>query len=336
MAVGGKRLKVGEGYPMEHMKQRIEISLAPMLDVTTAHFRRFVRLVSRDAVLFTEMLVSNTVVHIGEERLREKLGDADKKTVVQIGGCDPMQIAEAVGILARMGHTQFNLNCGCPSSRVQRGCFGAVLMLRRELVAEIINTVERETGAVMSLKIRTGVDEHEGFDFVNGFVSYIKENTANRVFYVHARKCWLKGLSPKQNRNIPVLDHEMVHLIKREHPDLKIVLNGSIGADDVHRVGDLDGLMIGREAIRNILVFWDIDRMLDGAEGCREEALREAVRRYFECYDAEEQMQSGHIQPMMNLLAGRRGCKALRRRLNELIAGKTRVGDGYAAVADLI
>lgn len=349
------------------MDRKIEISLAPMLDVTTAHFRRFTRLTSSDTVLFTEMLVSSTVVHIPREKLIERLGMHDGKTVVQIGGSDPEQISRAVSIIQELGYDKFNLNCGCPSPRVQKGCFGAVLMLDKHLVERIINVVHSNTGAVMSLKIRTGVDEHDDFDFLDGFISHIKENTPSRTFYIHARKCWLKGLSPKQNRHVPLLNYEVVYSIKRLHPELNVILNGSITGDRLDKANGLDGLMVGREAINNIFVFWEIDRCLktnneiamecscyskspgaarhlvetsDESKGCdsykcrvhRDEMVCKVVKRYFEYFSPDEQVKSIHVQPIMNLLTGRKGCKAYRRRLNELVLKKVKAKDAYAGI----
>ncbi|ADM11876.2 tRNA-dihydrouridine synthase [Encephalitozoon intestinalis ATCC 50506] len=346
------------------MNLGIEISLAPMMDVTTAHFRRLIRLTSSSTILFTEMIVSNTVIHISRDRLREKLGEYDDKTVVQIGGSDAGQIVEAVKILQDLGYRMFNLNCGCPSSRVKKGSFGAVLMLNKELVAEIINKVYKETGEILSLKIRVGVDNHEGIDFLKEFVGYIKENTPNRTFYVHARKCWLEGLSPEQNRKLPPLDYDSVYMIKRLYPELKIVLNGCIGINNLDRIKDLDGVMVGREAIRDILVFWDIDRKLSmkcdkgerrdceelfpfdmdmkkiecrsdsEAKEWRAQKIRSVVREYFEGFPPSDQLKSIHIQPIINLMRGKKGCKEYRRKLNSLLMERVKAGEAYGLIVE--
>ncbi|WEL39065.1 tRNA-dihydrouridine synthase [Encephalitozoon hellem] len=340
-----------ESSPME---KKIEISLAPMMDVTTPHFRRFIRLTSETTVLFTEMIVSNTVIHIPRDKLKEKLGEYDDNTVVQIGGSDAMQIVEAVRILQGFGYKMFNLNCGCPSSRVKKGSFGAVLMLDRRLVSEIINRVYEETGVILSLKIRTGVDDHDGMDFLKEFVSYIKENTPNRTFYIHARKCWLEGLSPEQNRKLPPLDYGSVYEIKKLYPELKIVLNGSIGGDNLDKIDGLDGAMIGREAIRNVFVFWDIDQRLSrqygGEEECildadtrggecngdheskRAQKIRSVVKQYFEGLAPSTRLRSVHILPIMNLMKGKRGCKEYRRKLNLILSQQMRPSEVYPLI----
>lgn len=322
-----------------------EISLAPMLDVTTSHYRRFVRLTSKNTVLFTEMIVSNTVIHISTDKLIERLGEYDENTVVQIGGSDPKQIAEAVKIIQKLGFDKFNLNCGCPSSRVQQGCFGAILMLKKELVAEILNTTYETTGIIMSLKIRTGVDEFDNQEFLETFVSYIKANTKTNVFYIHARKCWLKGLSPKQNRNVPVLNYEAVYKLKEKYFDLKIILNGGIKGDNLDRIGPLDGAMIGREAIKNIMVFWEIEekhKNFNNNKECecnieniqnkecesykckkrKKLAIKNYIKCYFEFYDPEEKIRGYHIQPILNILSGIEGCKRLKQKINELLVKK--------------
>lgn len=358
---GGQRTQGGvgiiNGMCLLPMKQGVEISLAPMMDVTTAHFRRLIRLTSEKTVLFTEMIVSSTVVHMPRDKLKERLGEYDGRTVVQIGGNDALQISEAVKILQGFGYRMFNLNCGCPSSRVKKGSFGAILMLDKELVAEVINRVYDETGAVLSLKVRTGVDDHDGIEFLSGFVGYIRKNTPNRTFYIHARKCWLNGLSPRQNRTVPPLDYETVYMIKELYPDLKIVLNGSITGDNLDKLCNLDGLMVGREAIKNVFVFSDIDEQLgrgvvengpgssldievqriehDGDEGdqdTRARRMRSVVRQYFEHFPPSEQVKGGHIQPIINLMAGRRGCKAYRRKLGELVAGGVSAGEAYPLI----
>ncbi|KMV65842.1 tRNA-dihydrouridine synthase [Encephalitozoon cuniculi EcunIII-L] len=347
------------------MSQEVEISLAPMMDVTTAHFRRFIRLTSEKTVLFTEMIVSNTVIHVPRGKLRERLGEYDDRTVVQIGGSDATSMVEAVKILQGLGYRMFNLNCGCPSSRVKKGSFGAVLMLNRELVAEIINRVYGETGAVLSLKIRTGVDEHDGVDFLDGFVSHIKKNTPTRTFYVHARRCWLEGLSPQQNRKAPPLDYASVYAIKSLHPELRIILNGSIGEGNLDKIHNLDGVMIGRGAIRNVFVFWDIEnrmsmcgaerRCKDGREcqpdtgiqkiecsdvedhkSRRARKVLSVVKEYFDWFSPSEQLKPIHVQPVLNLMVAKRGCKAYRRRLNELVVGKAGPGEVYLLVAEFL
>ncbi|KHN69378.1 tRNA-dihydrouridine synthase [Ordospora colligata] len=349
------------------MNEDIEISLAPMMDVTTPQFRRLIRLTSKSTVLFTEMIVCSTVVHVTCEKLLEMVGKYDANTVVQIGGSDASEIVEAVKILQSLGYKEFNLNCGCPSARVKKGCFGAILMLKKQLVAEIVNKVHCDTGVVLSLKIRTGVDDHDGVEFLDDFITYLKMNTACRSFYVHARKCWLSGLSPKQNRQVPPLDYESVYAIKQLHPDLKIMLNGCIDADGLEKLCSLDGLMIGRESMKNIFVFWEIDRKIgkerfgEGEEGCSNDNVRantgfdsdckenkliddnekkvmvhEVIRRYFEWYGKEKEMRIWDIQPMMNLLVGKKGCKAYRQMLGEIVRRRENAEKAYKRIMNFL
>jgi tRNA-dihydrouridine synthase A len=341
------------------MEREFEVSLAPMLDVTTSAFRKFVRLTSRKTVLFTEMIVANTINNISLEKLRERLGDYDEGTVVQIGGARAPEVSRAVKILQGLGYQRFNLNCGCPSSRVSKGCFGAILMLNKELVAEIINAVYEECGAVMSLKIRTGVDEHDSYGFVSGFVGYIKKSTPTRTFYIHARKCWLNGLSPKQNRTVPPLNYDIVHSLKREHPELSIILNGAVAGWDPQEIRDLDGIMVGRECIRNIFVFWEMDQLLlarDAEEctcemgacvdekGCsyykcavkKRAAVRKALGEYFASFDPGTRIRTLHANPIVNLLRGERGCKNYKRLLNELLVGKADIRTAHSSILALL
>ncbi|ORD95007.1 DUSA [Enterospora canceri] len=293
-----------------------ELAVAPMLKVTTPCFRRFLGIISPTVALYTEMIVANTVVNVTDHKLRFLLGDPTETTVVQIGGSDPPMIATAVERLIGMGYDKFNLNCGCPSDRVQKGMFGAILMKHKELVSEIINCVYDRCGVIMTVKCRIGVDEFDSYDFFSEFISHIADTTKCRVFYVHARKCWLRGLNPRQNRNIPPLHYEFVHKIKEDRPNLFIGLNGGIKARNIDSVGDLDGAMIGREAWNNIEVFNEI----------RGEAvdMKEAVREYLEWCSTTEYSISRVVQPLINIRKGMGNSKAYKKALNDAVQNKTK------------
>ncbi|KAK6090313.1 hypothetical protein P3W45_000670 [Vairimorpha bombi] len=297
-----------------------EISLAPMLDVTTANFRKLVRISSEKTVIFTEMIVSSTVLHIETDKLRERLGLIDNNTVVQIGGSDPEEISNAVIILQNLGCTHFNLNVGCPSSRVQKGCFGAILMKDKYLVSDIVNSVYTKCKTVISLKIRTGVNDCDTYDFFKDFVSHIITNTPVSKFYVHARKCWLSGLSPKQNRTVPPLNYDFVYRIKEDFPHIKFILNGGLkGIEDIEKLKNLDGMMIGREAIKNILVFTSIDEHLYGTTKIN---VNDILCQYLKEFDGNSLANFRILGPIQHILYGQKGTKKFKIFLNEAVRQK--------------
>ncbi|KAF9763427.1 tRNA-dihydrouridine(20/20a) synthase [Nosema granulosis] len=319
-----------------------EIALAPMIDVTTANYRKLVRMSSKTVVMFTEMIVSSTVVHIAEDKLLERLGEYDDNTVVQVGGSDPIEISRAIEILRKLGYTMFNLNVGCPSSRVQKGCFGAVLMKDKCLVGRIVNQVYQDTGIILSLKIRTGVDELDTYDFFKDFVEYIVNGTPASVFYVHARKCWLKGLSPKQNRNVPELNYDFVHRIKSEMPNIKFILNGGIKTfEDVFKHSNLDGVMIGRAAIDDIFIFYKLERSLElskvgdktecslGYKDDNDNFLYNinTITKYLISFGPSTSLNYKIIMPLQNIMFGRKGCKQYKIELAEQLKRKVTVSE---------
>lgn len=308
--------------------QPAEICLAPMLRITTPQFRLLMRKISPQTLLFTEMIVAATVTHASAEKLHSILGVPDGLTVVQVGGADPDEIARSVAILKAMGWRSFNLNCGCPSDRVQSGKFGAVLMLDPALVAEIINEVHRQTGEVLSLKIRTGVDDHDTFDFFRGFVEYVITHTPCTRFYVHARKCWLSGVSPKHNRNVPPLNYQFLYDIKALHPHLFISLNGGVKENSMDKLKNLDGLMIGRHAVENIGIFNIYGQQCSG--------LKLPVKAYLEEVGTHSCSRSRMLLPLNNIRKGRALNKAFRVVLNQMIRSDFGMEEVYEHIKDFI
>lgn len=312
--------------------------LAPMLGVTTPHFRRLVRLTGTSAVLFTEMVVADAVLHMSRDMLLERIGPFEESTVVQIGGACPDKVAGAVSAIRELlGFAEFNLNCGCPSTRVQSGGFGAALMLRPDAVADIINRVEAACGVVLSLKIRLGVDEHEDYEFVHAFVRRIVDTTSCTTFFVHARKCILGGLSPAKNRRVPELRHEYVHRLKRDFPNVHFVLNGGICSPaQLAERGSLDGFMVGREAARDVFVLRRMESMLEGREDTppAETCVRELAARYAALYRGSERVRSAHVLPLMGLVRGTRNSRRCRQRLSSLACSGCTFEDLHAELAD--
>lgn len=305
-----------------------EICLAPMLKVTTPLFRLLMRKISPKTWLFTEMIVASTVIHVSKEKLKILLGDPDDLTVVQLGGSCPKDIAKSVVILKEMGWNHFNLNCGCPSDRVQSGKFGAVLMLEPKLVADIINEVYMTTGIILSLKIRTGVDENDSFDFFKNFVQFIIENTKCNRFYVHARKCWLCGLSPKQNRNIPSLSYQYVYDIKNMFPNVFFSLNGGIKANEIHKLGNLDGMMIGRAAQDNLRIFNSYEN-----EDCD---MKKAVKEYFNSITDLGCPKTKILMPLNNLRKGLPRNREFKQKLNDLMQSDMSLSEIYDILEEFI
>lgn len=294
-----------------------------MLEVTTPQFRKFIRLTCKETILFTEMIVAETVLYISDDKLLEMLGEYEEKTIVQIGGSDPQNISKAIKKINQvLKFTQFNLNCGCPSSKVQKGNFGACLMLQPENVIDIINTVYNQTGFVLSLKIRIGVDDFDSYDFFRNFVSEIINQTKCDTFFVHARKCWLKGLSPSQNRKVPLLNYDFVYKIKEEFSFHKFILNGEINnVSQLDLKKNLDGFMIGRAAMKNPFVFREFINAIN-EEKVEIDKSFNLLLKYFSLFDKNAIVKHIHVFPLLNFFHGQPGNKKYKNFLIETVRKK--------------
>ncbi len=227
------------------------LSVAPMMDWTDRHARYFLRLIAPRSLLYTEMVTADAIVH--GPRARLLAFDRDEHPVaLQLGGSDPAKLAQAARIGAAFGYDEINLNCGCPSDRVQDGRFGACLMAEPATVAACVEAMRAAVDLPVTVKCRIGIDDQDDWPALKGFVDTVAAAGCT-VFIVHARKAWLQGLSPKENREIPPLRYELVHRLKAERPDLTLVLNGGLRQPerDAGHLRTLDGLMIGREAYQN-------------------------------------------------------------------------------------
>ena len=228
-------------------------SVAPMMDWTDRHCRYLHRLISKNVLLYTEMVTAPALIHGDADRLLE-FNQSEHPIALQIGGSHPKQLAQATRLGCEAGYDEININIGCPSDRVQSGRFGACLMKEPELVSECVTAMkEASTGAEITVKCRIGVDDQEPKRILPDFIDKVSQNGVSS-FTIHARKAWLSGLSPKQNRDVPPLDYELVHEIKKERPELEIILNGGLQTFDqaVHEINKgLDGAMIGRTAYHN-------------------------------------------------------------------------------------
>ncbi|MBP8931429.1 MAG: tRNA dihydrouridine(20/20a) synthase DusA [Paracoccus sp.] len=308
------------------------LSVAPMMDWTDPACRGFHRLLSRRALLYTEMVTAPAVIHGDRARLLD-FDAAQHPLALQLGGSEPAQLAEATRIGADWGYDEINLNVGCPSDRVQSGCFGAVLMTRPELVAECVSAMIAASPVEVTVKCRIGVDEQDPEAVLPDFLRRMREAGIRRIA-IHARKAWLQGLSPRENREIPPLDYPLVHRMKVEFPDLHLSVNGGIAslAQVREHLGAMDGVMVGRAAYHQP---WDIlgeaDRLwgetppfADPVEAAG--AMRPRIAAHL--------AQGGRLHQitrhMLGLFHGRPGARGWRRQLSE---GASRATDSASALA---
>jgi tRNA-dihydrouridine synthase A len=260
------------------------MSVAPMMDWTDRHCRFFHRLLSRRARLYTEMVTTGALLH-GDVPRHLDFDAAEHPVALQLGGSEPADLARCAKLGEEWGYDEINLNCGCPSERVQRGAFGACLMAEPQLVADCVKAMVDVVDVPVTVKHRIGIDKVESYAFVRDFVGTVAEAGCG-VFAVHARNAWLKGLSPKENREVPPLRYDLVDRLKSEFPDLVICINGGIATDEVvhEQLRELDGVMIGREAYHHPwwLARWDELFHGDAPSTLRREEVEEQMVAYME------------------------------------------------------
>ncbi len=302
-----------------------------MMDWTDRHCRFFHRQMTRRAMLYTEMITSAAVIHGPKPRLLD-YSAAEYPVALQLGGSDPRELAQAVRIARAWGHDAINLNVGCPSDRVQSGCFGAVLMQRPALVADCVAAMIAEADVPVTVKCRIGVDNQVPETVLPAFLETIA-GAGVQHFVIHARKAWLKGLSPKENREVPPLDYDLVIRMKQRFPELTISINGGISSLDQARDfldAGLDGVMLGRAAYHDpasVLIgadaLWGDDHAPDAF------TVIDAMRDYI----AEHLASGGRLHQitrhMLGLFSGRPGARGWRRVLSE---GASRDGAGLALI----
>ena len=313
------------------------LSVAPMMDWTDRHCRAFHRVLSRRALLYTEMVTAAALVRGGARHLL-RFDPAEHPVALQLGGADPAELAEATAVGAAQGYAEVNLNVGCPSDRVRSGCFGAVLMERPALVADCARAMVAAAGPVpVTVKCRIGVDDQDPATVLPDLLHRLADAGVGRVA-IHARKAWLQGLSPKENREIPPLDHPLVHAMKRRFPRLHVSVNGgidSLDAAEAH-LRAVDGVMIGRAAYHDpaaILLRADgrIFGAADPRAGRTDAAL--AMVPHIERHLAEGGRLAQVTRHMLGLFAGEPGARAWRRRLSE---GGARPGAGVEVLHDAL
>ncbi|MDF0597482.1 tRNA dihydrouridine(20/20a) synthase DusA [Psychromarinibacter halotolerans] len=297
------------------------LSVAPMMDWTDRHCRYLHRLLSRRTLLYTEMVTAPALVR-GDARHLLRFDAAEHPVAVQLGGSDPAELAQAARMAADEGYDEVNLNVGCPSDRVQSGCFGAVLMERPALVADCVAEMIAAQPLEVTVKCRIGVDDQVPEDVLPDFLERMRDAGVRRVT-IHARKAWLQGLSPKENRDIPPLDYDLVKAMKRAFPELHVSINGGIAtldhAADLLNDG-LDGVMIGRAAYHQPAdILLDADRVIWGETPPLETAEQavELMKPYIEAHLGEGGKLAQVTRHMLGLFAGRPGARGWRRVLSE-------------------
>lgn len=323
------------------LKQAHRLSVAPMLDWTNRDFRYFLRLISKHCLLYTEMVTTGALIHGDRERF---LGHdiSEYLLALQLGGSNPQDLAQCARFGQDAGYSEINLNVGCPSDRVQSGSFGACLMAEPELVAECVAAMQAEVNIPVTVKTRLGIDEQDSYEFLTDFISKVSAAGCD-VFILHARKAWLQGLSPKENRDVPPLDYQKVYQIKQDFPDLHIDINGGIHTltEAQEHLKQIDGVMMGRAIYHDPYLLAEADSLLfaDNHSVPTRHQVIEQMLPYI-----EQRMSGGRpiksiTRHLLGLFQGQTGAKAWRRHLSENAhikgAGLEVIQDALALVPEI-
>ncbi|HJV02002.1 MAG TPA: tRNA dihydrouridine(20/20a) synthase DusA [Burkholderiaceae bacterium] len=310
------------------------LSVAPMMDWTDRHCRVFHRQITRHTWLYTEMVTTGALVY-GDVERHLRFSEVEHPVALQLGGSDPADLAVSAKKGQDWGYDEINLNCGCPSERVQKGAFGACLMAEPQLVADCVKAMRDAVSIDVTVKHRIGIDQQESYDFVRDFVGTVAD-AGCRTFIVHARNAILKGLSPKENREIPPLKYEFAYRLKRDFPDFEILINGGIKTEaeiDLH-LQHVDGVMLGREAYHNPFMMAGFDQRYygDTAERPTREQVLAAMVPYIEAQLKQEGGRGLKLNSitrhMLGLMQGLPGAKLFRQTLSDskkLAAGDPRL-----------
>ena len=304
-----------------------KVSVAPMMDWTDRHCRYFHRLLSPRARLYTEMVTSAALVRGKQLRLLEH-SQQEHPLALQLGGSEPRELAQAARFGAEAGYDEINLNVGCPSDRVQSGRFGACLMREPALVGECVKAMRDAVDIPVTVKCRIGVDDQDDYAGLQHFTELMLE-AGVEVLMVHARKAWLKGLSPKENREVPPLDYERVYRLKREFPQLVVVINGGITTVEQVQahLAQLDGVMLGRAAYHDPYLLAQVEHVLHGEPLPARESVLQRLRPYIEAELARGTAFKHISRHLLGLYQGEPGARAFRRTLSE---GAHLPGAGWA------
>lgn len=294
-------------------------STAPMMDWSDKHCRYFWRQLTKDTLLYTEMVTTGALIHGNRDRFLE-YNDIEHPIALQLGGSNPSELATCSRYAEEWGYDEVNLNVGCPSDRVQNNMIGACLMAHPQLVADCIKAMQDSTSIDVTIKHRIGIDDQDSYEHMRDFVATVAE-TGCKTFIVHARKAILQGLSPKENREVPPLRYDDVYRLKQEFPELEIIINGGIKTHDqiAEIMPNVDGVMLGREAYQNPSVLIDADELYFG-KPANTESEKDAVRAlypYIETLLAKGAPLHYVSRHILGLFNGQRGARLFRRYLSE-------------------
>ena len=298
------------------------LAVAPMLDWTDRHFRYLARQITEHTWLYSEMVNAGAIVYGDKDRFL-MFNEGEQPVALQLGGSEPADLAKAAKAAEEYGYNEVNLNCGCPSPRVQKGAFGACLMNEVGLVADCLNAMQDAVGIPVTVKHRIGVDRQTEYQTVADFVGTLYEKTACTTFIVHARNAWLDGLSPKENREVPPLRYGYVYRLKQDFPELEIIINGGITANEqiAEHLKHVDGVMVGREAYHNPMVMRDWDRLFYGGDR-PPVAYADLVRKLYEY--SRMQIRAGRgtilrhiVRHSLGLMHGLKNARTWRRMLSD-------------------
>ena len=296
------------------------VSIAPMMDWTDKHCRYFYRLISKNVQLYTEMITTKAILRGDKNRLLD-FNNGENPLVLQLGGSDPKEMAECAIIAEDWGYDEVNINVGCPSDRVLSGSFGACLMKEPKLVAQCVEAMIERCGIPITVKHRIGIDDMESYDQLSDFVSLISQKGCQH-FIVHARKAWLAGLSPKENRTIPPLNYPWVYQLKKDFPKLKFTINGGIETcqDIAGHLDQVDGVMLGRSIYHNPFLLEQIEVEIFKS---KESTLdREHILRQFMSYIAEQSKLGVPVRSMTRHILGLYHGEANAKLFRRLLSGK--------------
>lgn len=323
MPHAGKQTPVAAEHPRQTWRRALRFSVAPMMDWTDRHCRVFHRHLTRHALLYTEMVTTGAIIHGPRDRLLA-FSDVEHPVAVQLGGSDPKDLAEAARIAIGYGYDEVNLNCGCPSDRVQNGRFGACLMREPALVGDCVAAMKAAVAVPVTVKCRIGVDDQDPEEALNALADAVVAAGADALI-VHARKAWLQGLSPKENRDIPPLDYDIVFRLKARLPAVPVVINGGIGSLEAGvallepRGGvALDGVMLGRAAYQSPALMLGVDQALFGEPAAHVSALDalEAYLPYVSARLAEGVPLHAMTRHILGLFQSVPGARQFRRHLS--------------------
>ncbi len=298
------------------------LSVAPMLDWTDRHFRYMARQITENAWLYSEMINAGAIIYGDKDRFL-MFNEGEQPVALQLGGNEPADLAKAAKAAEEYGYNEINLNCGCPSPRVQKGAFGACLMNEVGLVADCLNAMQDAVDIPVTVKHRIGVDRQTEYGVAAEFVGTLYEKTVCRTFIVHARNAWLDGLSPKENREVPPLKYDYVYRLKQDFPELEIIINGGITTNGQisEHLKHVDGVMVGREAYHNPMIMRDWDRLFYG-ESSPPVEYADLVRKLYEYSRAQIQAGRGTIlrhivRHSLGLMHGLKNARTWRRMLSD-------------------